>query len=187
MEDSKTTIPPLDMKDRIRQLMDEVQLNQRDFAMAIGISPSTLSSIFNGRSSATLNHALALHNNFPNIRMEWLLFGEGDMYKSAATEESGSGDAFPEKTNPDNAPAVAPTQGGLPFAQSTGSNTPQSRLSPEMSSEILTRLDTLSMEIKTVKNDDKPMRQISEIRIFFDDGTFQVFSPKDTPTPPPAH
>ncbi len=178
MEETKLTTPTLDMKDRIKQLMDEVKLNQRDFASAIGISASTLSSIFNGRTSATLNHARALHSSFPEIRMEWLLFGEGQMYKSDEKNAQPSGIDSRNNESTDASHAAIAVQGELPLAPAVGGGSSDNTLSTEMGNAILTQLNTLSMEIEIVKNNDKPARQISEVRIFFDDGTFQVFAPK---------
>ena len=60
--------------------MIQERLNQKEFAATTGISPATLSSIFNGRTSPTLNHAEALHRRFPKLNMSWLMFGEGSMY-----------------------------------------------------------------------------------------------------------
>ena len=74
--------------------MKQEGLNQKEFAATTGISPATLSSIFNGRTSPTLNHAEALHRRFPKLNMSWLLFGEGDMYQiEKRAENSGSSDS----------------------------------------------------------------------------------------------
>ena len=43
------------MKDRIKHIMEEQHMSQQVFADFIGLSPATLSSIFNGRTRPTLN------------------------------------------------------------------------------------------------------------------------------------
>ena len=55
-------------------------MTQQEFATTLELSPSSLSSIFNGRTNPTNNHVLAIHKRFPNINVNWLMFGEGDMY-----------------------------------------------------------------------------------------------------------
>ena len=157
------TPPPLrQMKDRIFQIMKQEGLNQKEFAATTGISPATLSSIFNGRTSPTLNHAEALHRRFPKLNMSWLMFGEGDMYikpqESTAQggmnqEDDAFASSYSEVVGGDDAQSAS---SGLPFDVNGG--TPRSPVVREV-----------------VKFIDKPQRKITEIRIFFDDGTFETF------------
>ena len=70
------------MEGRIRQIMEAKQMSQKEFAECTNISPASLSSIFNGRTRATNNHTLAIHQAFPDVNINWLLFGEGSMYGS---------------------------------------------------------------------------------------------------------
>ncbi|MCI6725324.1 MAG: helix-turn-helix domain-containing protein, partial [Bacteroidales bacterium] len=41
------------MKDRIRRVMEYAHLSQQDFALRLGMSPASLSSIFTGRTNPT--------------------------------------------------------------------------------------------------------------------------------------
>lgn len=155
---------PIDMKDRILKIMKQENLNQKDFAATTGISPATLSSIFNGRTSPTLNHAEALHRRFPQLSMSWLMFGEGDMYvpdaagekKRSSVDAAGSGDLF---------------GGGL------GNETPSASVpdSPTRQSDVEEVPLHAHVVREVVKYIDKPKRKITEVRIFFDDGTFETF------------
>lgn len=150
------------MKDRIFQIMKQEGLNQKDFAATTGISPATLSSIFNGRTSPTLNHAEALHRRFPKLNMSWLMFGEGDMYvqenkgeQQAALERGGSGDdLFPGGTYSDSA---------------QGDDGPSFQLPPSAGGS------SVPVIRETIKYIDKPQRRITSITIFFDDGSFETF------------
>ncbi len=156
------------IKDRIRQLMEATEMNQKDFAIITGITAPTLSSIFNGRTSATLNHVMALHKEFPNVRMEWLLFGEGKMYETSIPAESdaNSPDAY---------------QGTLFSTPSSNENI--TNLADSAPANTTTRAtiseEALAIHMEQVKNINKLARNISEIRIFFDDGTFEIFTPKE--------
>lgn len=142
--------------------MLQERLNQKDFAATTGISPATLSSIFNGRTSPTLNHAEALHRRFPKLNMSWLLFGEGDMYIKDTPDASGNQDGTSEAQKGDrtadeqHATGSQVTAPSLPFDSVGGDpHTPVIR--------------------EVVKYIDKPQRRITEIRIFFDDGTYETF------------
>ena len=151
------------MKDRIFKIMKQENLNQKDFAATTGISPATLSSIFNGRTSPTLNHAECLHRRFPKLNMSWLLFGEGDMYVKEENEETdatGGGHS-----------------GGTSALSQVGSSDgiiDERLLSSHSDAEGGTPRMPVIREV--VKYVDKPQRKITEIRIFFDDGTFENFS-----------
>ncbi len=68
------------MRDRIKKIVDELNITQKVLSEAIGIKPSTLSDFLNGRfktlSSDTIRNLLLKYN----INPIWLLTGEGDMF-----------------------------------------------------------------------------------------------------------
>ena len=57
--------------------------NQQDFVERIGSNKSTVSGIVTGKREATQNVLKAIADSFPEISLEWLLTGEGDMLKAA--------------------------------------------------------------------------------------------------------
>ena len=140
-------------------------MTQQVFAQFIKISPATLSGIFNGRTNPSLNIVEAIKNSLPSISTDWLLFGNGPMYIDVSKGESvasagGSADskeAMLDFETPSSAPSIASQTGG--FVQGVNS-TPK------------------NIEQFVVKNIDKPQRKITEIRIFFDDQTWETFLPK---------
>lgn len=145
--------------------MESQHMTQQVFAQFIKISPATLSGIFNGRTNPSLNIVEAIKNSLPSISTDWLLFGNGPMYIDVSKGESvastgGSADskeALLDFETPSTAPLIASQTGG--FIQGVNS-TPK------------------NMEQFVVKNIDKPQRKITEIRIFFDDQTWETFLPK---------
>jgi DNA-binding XRE family transcriptional regulator len=145
--------------------MESQHMTQQVFAQFIKISPATLSGIFNGRTNPSLNIVEAIKNSLPSISTDWLLFGNGPMYIDVSKGESvastgGSDDskeAMLDFETPSTAPSIASQTGG--FVQGVNS-TPK------------------NMEQFVVKNIDKPQRKITEIRIFFDDQTWETFLPK---------
>ena len=83
---SKTVQIEKKMKDRIHQLMESLHMTQKTFAEFLGISPASLSSIFNGRTNPSTGITMAIRSKIPDISLDWLMFGEGSMYKSAPQE-----------------------------------------------------------------------------------------------------
>lgn len=153
--------------------METKHLTQQNFADLLHISPASLSSIFNDRTKPTLNHVDAIVKGFPNVNLQWLLYGEGKMFQDA--DAAKGQDSSP--SNADTGFANSPTESSLMFDFSEGSSVPsQTYNSPEYSRPA--RGNGFVQEREVVKYVDKPQRQITEIRIFFDDQTWETFVPK---------
>lgn len=153
------------MKNRIYQIMKHEGLNQKEFSMKTGISPATLSSIFNGRQGASLNTVEILHTIFPKLNMSWLMFGEGEMFSEQDTNVQVG-------PNPSSASVDGDLFGSYPADSNEGGD------SQNLQFELAGGDKTQPVVREVVKYIDKPQRRITEIRIFFDDGTFETFPGK---------
>ena len=149
------------MKERILKIMQSQQMTQRDFAAALGISPSSLSSIFNGHTSPTNNTVQAIHRRFPEISIAWLMFGEGEMMAVKADT-----DAPTDKQ--DESVRLTGSQEPVMVSTDAGSSIESPVADSNIPGQVIIR--------ETVKYVDKPQRRITEIRVFYDDGTFDTFS-----------
>ena len=138
------------MKDRISQLMKHQGMSQKEFAKMLCVAEATVSGIYNGRTRPTNQIVSAIHECFPNVSIPWLMFGEGSMYI-----DDTSNTALPVKDAYDN--NVHSDNGSV-----TNVNPTISQVAPIIK--------------ETIKYIDKPQRKITEIRVFFDDGTFETFS-----------
>ena len=160
------------MKDRIRQIMESQNMTQQLFADYIGQSPATLSSIFNGRTRPTLNIVEAIKKKIPNISTDWLMFGSGEMYLPDQNPENGS-----QEMSDQGSDGTSMTQNLMfdfdPSASPTPQNGPSS--TQNINSVRNTRPEIQQTEVKFI---DKPQRKIVEIRVFYDDQTFDTFEPK---------
>lgn len=155
------------MKDRIRQLMESQHMTQQTFADFIGISTASLSSIFTGRTKPTLNTVEAIRSKFSTINLDWLMYGQGPMFKDQADDS----DVLTESNSQDGTlsleGALDFSSSSSPFSQGFGSS--NSQRVPNTPKPIV------RTEVKYI---DKPQRNITEIRIFFDDQTWETFVPK---------
>ena len=194
------------MKDRIRQIMEDQKLNQQSFAQLIGKSTATLSNIFNDRTKPTLDIVDAIKKKFPQVNTEWLLFGtppmyinkvEGGVAASSSGASAGAGGMGAEDSLDMYGGASASTgmgaQGGmsgagglaggamepsLDFGADGQDSSPASPLlfdQPQMHGVKRTPKNIANAAVKIV---DKPQRRITEIRIFYDDQTWETFVPK---------
>lgn len=155
------------MKDRIRQLMESQHMTQQTFADFIGISTASLSSIFTGRTKATLNTVEAIRSKFSTINLDWLMYGQGPMFKDQADDS----DVLTESNSQDGALSL---EGALDFSSSSSPSS-QGFGSSNSQRVLSTPKSTVRTEVKYI---DKPQRNITEIRIFFDDQTWETFVPK---------
>lgn len=140
-------------------------MSQREFADALGISPSSLSSLYNGHTSPTNNHVQAIHRRFPEINVNWLLFGEGDMIDGVSETPA---------TQMPAADAPATFQPAKDLFPHVVDAKPSGNAAQVPFNEALMTGQPYVREI--VKYVDKPARNITEIRVFYDDGTYDTFS-----------
>lgn len=173
------------MQDRIRQIMDHYGLSQQNFASQLGVAPATISSIFTGRTNPTNKHVQAIHKAFPEIDTNWLMFGEGEMMislDSTSAEKGIGGEGNPLSVGESSESSLFGEElsGANPSTaiggtvQNTGAMAGNARgLRREggvLSQQYAGILETANLM-------DKKPRKIKEIRVFYDDGTFEVFSP----------
>ena len=153
------------MKDRIKMIMESQHMTQQTFAQFIQISPASLSSIFNGRTKPTLAIAEAIKAKIPSLSTDWLLFGSGSMYmKDKSASDSGA----------DN--RTSTPQGELvDFDGASNSSTPTL-----FDQDVVQGVGTTPNNNKKtmVKIIDNYQRKIAEIRVFYDDKTWETFVPQ---------
>ena len=151
-----------EIKDRVKQVMDRENLTAGAFADSIGVSPATITHILNGRNKYPSTEVLLrLHNRYPDVSMQWLLLGEGEgIEMSSITPES----LFDESESGVNATSDA----GIPENRK------------EMGLKDI-RKDVKEAVVQEVIYKERPVRKITEIRIFFDDNTYETFTPTKNP------
>ena len=147
------------MKDRIMQIMQKTGLSNAEFAEKIGISTSSLSHILTERNKPSLDVVMRIHKAYPNININWLLYGEDTMEK-----------VFPQPENVD-------LFSQLP-SDVNGGNAP-SAYKENKEGYLLKKMEYRSKEMprEEIKYIEKPQPKFTEIRNFFDNGTFQIFKP----------
>lgn len=71
----------MEEKLRIEKVIDLQNMTSTEFAAEIGIKPSTLSHILNGRNKASLDVMRKIVKRFPSISFDWLILGNGSMHR----------------------------------------------------------------------------------------------------------
>ena len=186
--------------------MEDQKLNQQSFAQLIGKSTATLSNIFNDRTKPTLDIVDAIKKKFPQVNIEWLLFGTPPMYinkvdggasgapsaASMGTGNMGDEDSLNMYGDASGSAAMGAQSGmqgagcmaggvvepSLDFGADEAGSSPASPSlfdQPQIHGVKRTPKNIAHAAVKIV---DKPQRKITEIRIFYDDQTWETFVPK---------
>ncbi|MEJ2596184.1 MAG: helix-turn-helix transcriptional regulator, partial [bacterium] len=75
------------MTERIQQLISDKKLSPTQFSDEIGIQRSSLSHVLSGRNKPSLDFMLKIKTRFPEVNLDWLLLGEGNMYQQEDGEQ----------------------------------------------------------------------------------------------------
>lgn len=150
--------------------MESLKMTQSEFADYIELAPATLSSIFNGRTRPTLNVVEALKKKIPDINAEWLLFGIGDMHQRSL--ELGS-----DPESPTQVPTARPhlQDPMFEFEQVSSPTLPNGVSVIQSANSVRNTRSDIARD--DVKNIDKQQRRVMEIRVFYDDQTWETFVP----------
>ena len=163
------------MKDRIRQIMESQHMTQQVFADFIGLAPATLSSIYNERTRPTISVVEAIKKKIPNISTDWLMFGSGDMYVASPASPAPADSLFSADDGGVNGGQIVKNP-MLDFDQPQAP-TPQQGSQPPYSFNSVKSTPS-NIERTEVKIIDKPQRKVKEIRVFYDDQTWETFVPE---------
>ncbi len=152
------------IRERIKQLIDLLQISNTEFAENVGVQASSISHLVSGRNKPSIDFVQKLHNRYPEVDTNWLLFGEGEAMSSDSQH----------KTSP------TPT-----VVQESEDPTPYTPKSAEKSSSKMSHLEALSMQSTDQVTGENPVahshrleKGIKNIIIFYHEGTFESFEPK---------
>lgn len=147
------------MKDRIKQLIQREGLNQAQFALRVNIQSSTLSHALSGRNEVSKDIILKIHQAYPAVSINWLMFGEGDMYATAPDRQPPSGNS----RESDLFAALHQTTASV--------SAPPVVERPIAETEI-----TATIQPKQEVVPPPPARRVTKIMVFYSDNTFETFS-----------
>ena len=143
--------------------MQKEEMTAGQFAEKIGLSPSSLSHILNGRNNPSLDVVMKIHKACSYVNLSWLIYGEGEMEDQPEVFKSGEVGISGLSLFNENA-----------FFTSEGAGERENRKEMAPKPPLYAPKEVVREEIKYV---EKPDRKITEIRIFFDNGTYETFRP----------
>lgn len=153
-------------KERIRQVMTWANMSQQEFAVRLKVSPASLSSIFSGRTRPTNMHVEAIHDAFPEININWLLFEEGEMLS-----------VEPKEVKPLKPMSDLFDEPLLPMDSSTGTDGSEKQGKADVQKAVSVE-SPQRHSVAAQRRVEVPQRQVTEIRVFYDNGTYESFFPQ---------
>ena len=149
------------MNTRLKQFLAAENISQSQFADTIKVVRASVSHVLSGRNNPSYEFMRAIMLSYPQLNMEWLMFGKGKMYKDHVQnppkrESTLLFDDFdlPENDMKEQAPDDIIS---VPLAAVTENI--------ESSSKMEDSAKALQQPVK--------QRNVKKILILFDDGTFQ--------------
>lgn len=87
-------------KERIEQVIQSLNLTARQFAAEIRVQPGTISNMMAGRNNPSLEVMKRIMERYPTLNPEWLIMGNGDMWRTPPGKEAGLFDTLaPDSKN----------------------------------------------------------------------------------------
>jgi transcriptional regulator with XRE-family HTH domain len=153
------------MINRIMQLMKEKGLNRNEFAEKIGVQRSSITHILSGRNRPSLDFIEKLAKTYPNLNMNWLVTGDGGMFKVNKTAK--------------------PEEAILPFTEQTVAISKENNAKQESEIGIADKDEKLEddlFERKTPEDltysEGASNEEIEKVIVFYSNKTFELYNPK---------
>ncbi len=146
------------MVERIKAIMTHYQLRAAQFSDAIGMQRSAVSHVLSGRNKPSLDFVLRIKKRFPEISLNWLTLGTGNMFVS-------------EGPLPVSVPENLFSMQSATEKESVDKDSPRKVKSVTAKSEVR---DEEAAYYGSQKLDGRVMR----VLFVYEDGTFSEFKPR---------
>lgn len=137
--------------------MEAKKLSPTQFAAAINIQRSTLSHILSGRNNPSLDFIIKVVETFPDINLDWLARGVGDMYKTKTINEK---------------PDTTQSKPKAPVKEKVKEESPAVIAVEEK--PVMPPEETKHHTSAPVIANSSPKKGIDSIIVLFSDGTYQI-------------
>ena len=162
--------------ERILEIIRVKNLNNIQFCSATGISPASLSHITSNRSKPTLSILRNVIAGFPEINPEWVMMGTGPMFRDA--DKMAQIEDAREKAEPGRQTRTDNERMNSLFPNDDDEVAGKADLQPRRGREKNLPSDVVEEVVKTTLtmfSKQRQQRKIVEVKVFYDDGTFESF------------
>jgi len=168
----------MSLNERISQIIEFSGFTSSEFADEIDVQRSSISHITSGRNKPSLDFLIKVKEKFPQLDWDWLIKGEGEMFKKAEAEKS----AEPEKPKnvfPDLFAIINEDDFGM--TEKEKKETLRESVIPVESKENKNSGDSqrLASEeiLPPIQITENQGNKIKRIVLFYENGKFESFEP----------
>jgi len=157
------------MNKRLLQFIDAENLSQSQFADILGVARASISHILSGRNKPGYDFIESIMLHFPSLNIEWLITGQGKMYKSL------SGSSQPNKIAPEPVVEEDDLFANLASSnqESEASYSPVEMIADQQSATVAAKVQTAAQTVSPAAPAQKVGKAVSKLIIFYNDGTYQ--------------
>ena len=112
------------MQERFKQLLKEKNLTAARFAELIQVNASAMSHILNGRNKPGFDVLEKIVQAFPDVNLNWLISGQGNIYNSVP-QNTNLSEKDKQENMPSIPPSLQPLQGNNPSSVLSLENVPK--------------------------------------------------------------
>jgi len=163
------------MNTRLQQFINAENISQSQLADTIGVARASVSHIIAGRNKPGFDFILGMARSFPALNIDWLITGQGRMYKSAEASLQ-----VPERPQqPAKASITSDSAVSVPdslFDEDIFDTAEAKRLPEPMPEPPETPLPPAVSRRSQVPPVKAVKRSISRVIVFYDDNTFEELS-----------
>ncbi len=156
------------MIERIKEIIVHYGLTSATFADKIGVVRASLSHLFSGRNQPSLDFVYKVKNSFPEVSLEWLMYGAGTMLEGGKSSTT---------------PPLPQTQENA-FPLTLFDTTTETTVKPEVSKSLVTKKGkTTSSESKNSQEPPAPPeklqskggKKVVKLILLYSDHSFEVY------------
>ena len=146
------------MTDRILEIIKYLHISPSDFAEEIGVQRSSISHLISGRNKASLEFVQKILSRYPEINIDWLLNGNGQML---------------------NKQLQTTVKEELPFETEKNDDVMEPSIEPEKPKNQRETMNPEAPKIPLRKKLPEPYeRQVEKIIYLYKDKTFREYYPE---------
>ncbi|NDW17928.1 XRE family transcriptional regulator [Dysgonomonas sp. 216] len=171
------------MINRIKSIIEAENLTPARFADNLDIGRAVISHILNGRNKPSLEVITRILAKMPQINSDWLLTGNGSMYKDEVNIVNSSQPSLVVTTNNNQLSASDLFSQDL-FASENVINEPvyTDLVEEDKEIEVKTPQDNIQKTVtERIIYREKAAKKISKIIIYYTDNTFESFNAENEP------
>lgn len=184
-----------DIADRIKELIEHLQLTNKSFAESIEVAPAIISHVLSGRNNPSLHLIQQITNVYTNVNLAYLLNGEGSLItkqtpnqahkpkESQSSEEESTSHLPPgaRLVSPPSGAPVPPKQQEAPNELSDSASNPETKEAPSSNREpkaTSNQLPKKASKSSFTNVYESSGKEIERIVVFYTDRSFREYLPE---------